>query len=123
MTIDMEMSLGDRIRYLRKSKKLTLAELATILGRSINSIYRWEHDLAIPKKSAIEAITKYFKISQEWLLSGGAIILQYEKTSHEKDISIEELALIRGYRRLRPSDKATIQGFIWDLATTERNDS
>ena len=40
------MSIAERIRQLRKSKKLTQEKLGDLVGRSQQEIYRWEKGLA-----------------------------------------------------------------------------
>ena len=51
-------TIGQRIRALRRSKKLTQAQLAKIAGVSSPAVTEWEKDSYLPKAASLEAIAK-----------------------------------------------------------------
>ncbi|MDR1329549.1 MAG: XRE family transcriptional regulator [Oscillospiraceae bacterium] len=62
------MTLGERIRDLRKEKNLTQAELGEILGVQQSAIRKYEYgEINIPL-SKLEAMSNYFEVMIEYLL-------------------------------------------------------
>lgn len=55
-------TLGKDLRALRKSRKMTLEELATRLGRSVGWISQVERDISAPAMSDLEAIATVFEV-------------------------------------------------------------
>ena len=64
-------SIGKRLKKLRLSIKKTLDEQSKIFNVSLNTVYRWEHDLCGPRKSTLEKIAAFYNIPIEWLINGG----------------------------------------------------
>ena len=54
------MTLGEKLRNLRLKGKKTLHEQSAMLGVSMNSVYRWEHDLAVPRKPMMKALAEHY---------------------------------------------------------------
>ncbi len=54
------MMTGQRIRDLRKEKRLSQTELADVVHVSQQTITAWENDKAEPSSSAIAALADYF---------------------------------------------------------------
>lgn len=63
-------TMGQRIRSLRKSKKLTQAQLAKIAGVSSPAVTEWEKDGYSPKSESLEAIAEYFGVTTSYLIRG-----------------------------------------------------
>ncbi|MCL2740845.1 MAG: helix-turn-helix domain-containing protein [Oscillospiraceae bacterium] len=64
------MKPGQRLRILRKIKKNTLKEQSEFFGVSMNTIYRWENDLAMPRKSALTKMARFFGVTVDWIING-----------------------------------------------------
>lgn len=62
------MPLGQRIRELRKEKKMTQEELGRILGVSKVSISGYENDTRQPDNEALVKLSKYFNVTVDYLL-------------------------------------------------------
>ena len=58
-------SVGETIRYLRKTKTLSQAELGKILGYSARTVSDWENGSTEPNISAIRAMVRYFEITYD----------------------------------------------------------
>ena len=58
----------DNLKLLRQEKNLGQIELAKILGVSKGIISLWENGLREPTLSNLIAISKYFKISIDYLV-------------------------------------------------------
>lgn len=65
---------GTTIRSLREAKKLTQAELASLIGVSSKTVSKWETAKGFPDISLIEPLSKALGISVPELLSGEQII-------------------------------------------------
>ncbi|MCL2425740.1 MAG: helix-turn-helix domain-containing protein [Oscillospiraceae bacterium] len=63
------MTLGEKLRHLRLKTKKTLHEQGRILKVSMNSVYRCEHDIAVPRKSMLKKMADHFETPLDWLLS------------------------------------------------------
>jgi repressor LexA len=63
-------SLGERIRFLRTKENLSMAKLGSIIKASSSNISDWENGKTSPSTSAILALSKYFNVSADWLLTG-----------------------------------------------------
>lgn len=61
----MQTSTGEVIKLLRKSKKLSQAELGMRLGFSARTVSDWEHGNTEPNIATIKAIVKLFDITYE----------------------------------------------------------
>lgn len=56
------MTIGDRIRRIRKKRRLTQAELAMMSGLSLSAIQGYEQGRYEPKRKSLESIAEAFKI-------------------------------------------------------------
>ncbi|MFW1733845.1 LexA family protein [Acinetobacter sp. ULE_I001] len=65
-----KQSAGQRIRALRRSKKLTQVQLAKIAGVSSPAVTEWEKDSYLPKAASLEAMANEFGVTSEYILTG-----------------------------------------------------
>lgn len=61
-------TLGEKIRQLRKDRKLSQTQLAKILSISQDTISLWETGKSLPDANNIVAICKFFEVSADYLL-------------------------------------------------------
>ena len=61
----MNNTVGENIRFLRKRKNLTQAELGKILGYSARTVSDWENGSTEPNITAIKSLVKFFDITYE----------------------------------------------------------
>ena len=114
------MSIGDRLRSARHSKNMTLKDMGRLLGVSQNSVYRWEHDLVVPRKEALGRMAELFQVSVKWLLYG----VDAEDRAPANGDNPFEHSLISICRRLSENSKYKVLGYaerIW--VETINNDS
>jgi transcriptional regulator with XRE-family HTH domain len=57
------VSIGDKIKLLRKLKGITQEELSDVLHISYQAISKWENGLAQPDISTIPVIANYFGLT------------------------------------------------------------
>nr|MCR4598651.1 helix-turn-helix domain-containing protein [Acetatifactor sp.] len=66
-----------RIADLRRTKQLTQAQLADIVGVSFQTISKWENGSAMPDITYLPALAEFFEVSVDQLL--GLVPLPKEK--------------------------------------------
>lgn len=73
------MEFYEKLQELRKSCRLTQDELAELLYVSRTAISKWESGRGYPSIDSLKAISAYFSVSLDNLLSGEAILTIAEK--------------------------------------------
>ena len=73
-------TMGDRIAYLRKRKKLTQAQLAEQLGISAQAVSKWESGISCPDIMTLVPLSQVLEVSTDELLG-----LQSGDASHSKN--------------------------------------
>ena len=97
------MSLGEKLRNLRIKTKKTLTEQSRILKVSMNSIYRWEHDLTIPRKPMLRKMADYYGVPLDWLTTEG---------TSASLVSEVEQNLLGMFRKLPDNNRYKILGYV-----------
>ena len=62
------MTLGQRIKSLRKQENITQERLAELLSVSPQAVSRWETDVAMPDISLLPALANLFRVSTDYIL-------------------------------------------------------
>lgn len=93
------MSVGHRIKELRKKSKQTISDLATILEISGSALSQLENNKFMPSSEVVIKICEHFKITSDYLLFGNDKIiennnhvtyLEVNKDDNEIDVEIGE---------------------------------
>lgn len=79
------MELKDRIKSIRKEKKLTQVEFGDLIGVKGNTITNYETGLRNPTDAVIKSICHFCKINEEWLRTGEGE--KYQKLSEDEEIA------------------------------------
>ena len=85
------MTLGEKLKKLRTDKNLTQEELAEILFVSRTAISKWESGRGFPNIESLKAISKYFSVSLDELLSGEEILAIAENDNKQKERTLRDL--------------------------------
>ena len=64
----ISMTIGSRIMYMRKLRKMTQAQLGDLLGVSYMTIRRWETGKSQPRLEEINELAKIFDTSVEYFM-------------------------------------------------------
>ena len=64
------MSIGERIKLLRKAKKLTQADFGDKIGLKAGAIGMYENNLRNVSEQSITLIAQVFNVNEEWLRTG-----------------------------------------------------
>jgi len=117
------MSIGEKLKKLRHNSKKTLREVSEAFGVSLNSVYRWEHDLCAPKKTVVRKIAQYYDVPYEWLTGGGIedvntkcddCILNPERSTEQK--------ILKMLKKLSANSKYKILGYIERMCVEEEDE-
>lgn len=73
------MLIGDKIRLLRKNKKVTQTELAEALSVSAQSVSKWENHVSAPDITLLPMIARYFGITMDELFGYRLDALNYKE--------------------------------------------
>ncbi|KAB3527284.1 cobalamin-dependent protein [Alkaliphilus serpentinus] len=92
-------SFGDRLKALRKAKKLTQKELAESLNLAQTTIANYEGNLRLPNYDTLNTLAKTFEVSIDFLIEGekkkSNVILRDEepigRIQSYKEFDLEEL--------------------------------
>jgi transcriptional regulator with XRE-family HTH domain len=113
------LEVGDRIRELRKSLKISQAELAKKIGVSSGNVGDWERGRAKPGVDALINLSKFFNKSIDWLITGEEPKCSYDEYPDEivlkkQDIKILPLSdterdIVKKFRELSKEDKNNIK--------------
>lgn len=79
------MEFSEKLQELRKQKGLTQEELAELLYVSRTAVSKWESGRGYPNIDSLKAISKYFSVSLDELLSSDAILTIAEEESKQKE--------------------------------------
>ena len=75
--------IGERIKELRKSKKMSQSELGKFIGVSQTTVTAWENGRAEPSSSYVAKLATFFNVSTDYLLG---------RDPREDDLKIADLA-------------------------------
>ena len=102
-TMYMKMSLGDKLRVLRRKSKKTMSEKGRTLNVTMNTVHRWEIDSAVPRKTMLNKMADYYGVPVCWLLS---------ETSSASLATEAEQNLLRMYRAMPDNCRHKVIGFV-----------
>ena len=77
------MEFNEKLQQLRKQKELTQEDLAEQLFVSRTAISKWESGRGYPSIESLKAISKFFHVSIDDLLSGEELISLAETDKKE----------------------------------------
>lgn len=75
--------IGERIKELRKSKKMSQSELGKFIGVSQTTVTAWENGRAEPSSSYVAKLATFFNVSTDYLLG---------RDTREDDLKTADLA-------------------------------
>lgn len=88
------MSIGSKIKALRRAKDLTQEELAEVLGVSSKAVSQWECGRTVPDISQLPVLCNFFEVTADELLE----IDVFHKTAERDKVVNESLELERNGR-------------------------
>ena len=87
------MEFNEKLQELRKNRGLTQEELAQILFVSRTAISKWELGRGVPNIESLKAISKFFSVSLDDLLSSDQLLFLAENEQKIKERHIKDMIL------------------------------
>lgn len=84
------MELHEKLQELRKSRGLTQEELAQALFVSRTAVSKWESGRGYPNIESLKAISRYFSVSLDDLLSSGALLTLAEEENRRREEKLRD---------------------------------
>ena len=78
------MEFNEKLQELRKRKGLTQEELAEVLYVSRTAVSKWESGRGYPNIESLKAISKFFSVTLDELLSSDEILILAEEDRNQK---------------------------------------
>jgi transcriptional regulator with XRE-family HTH domain len=85
------MEFCERLQALRKQKGLTQEELAEVLFVSRTAISKWESGRGYPSIDSLKAVSKFFGITIDELLSGDELLSIAEEDTRQESLRVRDL--------------------------------
>ena len=85
------MEFNEKLQELRKRKGLTQEELAELLYVSRTAVSKWESGRGFPNIESLKAISKFFSVSLDELLSDKEILAIAENDYKQKERTVRNL--------------------------------
>ncbi len=89
------MTLGERLKQLRKNSGLTQEQFAKKLGATRGALSNWEIDNSTPDNEMLKKIADFFKVTTDYLLGRDEKIIDYSPLNK----------FIEDYERLPEKDR------------------
>lgn len=106
------MTIGERIKILRKEKKLSMEDFGAVIGVGKSAVSRIENGVNGTTDQTIRSICREFGVNEHWLRTG-----EGEMFEQTKETALDHLAFEYG---LNSSQRAVIEGFL-DLTPSKKN--
>ena len=85
------MEFHEKLQELRKNRGLTQEELAEALYVSRTAISKWESGRGMPSIESLKAISKFFAVTMDDLLSSEELLVIAEDDHKQKEMHIRDL--------------------------------
>ena len=85
------MEFNEKLQHLRKQKGLTQEELAEVLYVSRTAVSKWESGRGVPNIESLKAISKFFSVTIDELLSSEEILTIADEDCKQREKHIKDL--------------------------------
>ena len=85
------MEFHEKLQELRKQKGLTQEELSEILFVSRTAVSKWESGRGMPNIESLKAISKFFGVTLDDLLSGEELLVIVEDDQKKKELYLRDM--------------------------------
>jgi len=85
------MEFNEKLQELRKQKGLTQEELAEILFVSRTAVSKWESGRGMPSIDSLKAVSKFFTVTLDDLLSNEELLVIAEDDQKKKEIHLRDM--------------------------------
>ena len=116
------MTLGERIKKVRKNNDLTQQQFAEKIGSTANVLTNYETGRRNPSNSVINNICKTFHINEEWLRTGDDAMFFPTPTSaldllaEEQHLTHGDYVFIEKLLKMKHGDRQAVMEFMLEFA-------
>jgi transcriptional regulator with XRE-family HTH domain len=119
----MKLTIGNKIKSLRKKHNLTQEQLAEQLGITFQSISKWENDIALPDITLVPTIAAFFGISIDELFDYNlkdindkveAICKEVEDCRYREDFAKAREILQEGLKNY-PNNELLLNNYLYTI--------
>lgn len=116
------MTIGDRIKRLRKYLDLTQKEFGERIGIKGNTVAQYELGRSRPVDSVISLMIREFKINEEWLKTGEGEMFSaapsdaLDQLADEYHLSNASYIAVEKFVNLNPEKRNELIGFFLEVA-------
>ena len=115
------MTIGERIRKVRRSNDLTQQEFADRIGSKRNTVATYEMGRSVPSAAVLSLIEREFNVSEEWLRTGeGEMFIQRAKELVQFEISEQLARIIEIYNDMNAAGREKLFEYAEDLSINAR---
>lgn len=116
------MTLGERIRKARKSKGMTLLDLATKVGVTEATMQRYECDkIKNPKQPRLLALAKALNVDVNYLMNWNQEDLPQESQNNQSYVNDDLEDITRIYNQLDRQDRHELMAMIYQFEREAKN--
>ena len=115
------MTLGEKIKELRKNKGLSQEDLANKLNVSRQAVSKYEKDINEPNIDTIKRISKYFNVDLEYLLNDDSSLNNKDESKNNISNNVNNKNIVLYYILLIISILIILLCFIWSLIDPRSN--
>lgn len=122
------MTLGDRIKKIRKGLDLTQQEFASRIGTTANVLTNYETGRRNPSNSVINNICKTFDVNEEWFRTGEGEMFRpkssaaMEALARERELTYSDFVLIEKFLNLKPQSRLAVAEYVLEVAAALNSD-
>lgn len=113
-------SIGERIRYARKRKNLTISQVKEVTALSVGNLSDIENSKILPSSNALIKLKDALGVSIDWILTGKDF--DNSNDSIKEILSDKDLELLKNYNLLPKDKQRDIEGFINVSLNLSKND-
>ena len=116
------MTIGDRIKNLRKALDLTQQEFADDLKVSRSNIATYEVGKNNPADAVIALICNKFNVSETWLRTGTEPMFvpkendPLDELVKQRKLSVSDRLLIEKFMGLKPAERKVVMDYVLSVA-------
>jgi len=125
----MRISLGDKIRTLRKARNISQEVLAQFLGVSFQAVSKWENGTTMPDVTLIPALASFFEVSTDELFDFNR--METERKIQERCWEIADIRydnpdkaeqMLRELLKQHPGNEIILNNLLYTMRSPERGD-
>jgi transcriptional regulator with XRE-family HTH domain len=125
----MDLTIGNKIKALRKQRGITQEQLADSIGISFQAVSKWENNVALPDITLVPALASYFGVTTDELLDYNLKEMRENITAicdeaykyRESDAPKSKEILENGLRKY-PDNDILLNNLLYVMNYTEKPD-